>query len=203
MSQWQEQGEKSCKAFVHHLIGAVNVVNSLKRFGWNYHNDEYACGTVVCLIDVTTRYLSQGWVTHGHTYTIASRLTRWHKAPTHKHTHTHTQFVQTYTSKHGGSSFLLLWAEAIIIIFIIITFCNTIPCHITSGLAAVWHSTIWCVCVSAYVSVNEGMFESCSDITGWICVRRRAGVEEKDGEAPLIKTEDRVHSWSKDRVLVI
>lgn len=59
------------------------------------------------------------------------------------------------------------------------------------------------MCVSAYVSVNEGMFESCSDITGWICVRRRAGVEEKDGEAPLIKTEDRVHSWSKDRVLVI
>lgn len=83
-------GEKSCKAFVHHLIGAVNVVNSLKRFGWNYHNDEYACGTVVCLIDVTTRYLSQGWVTHGHTYRIASRLTRWHEVPTHKHTQTHT-----------------------------------------------------------------------------------------------------------------
>lgn len=104
MSQWQGQGEKSCKAFVHHLIGAVNVVNSLKRFGWNYHNDEYACGTVVCLIDVTTRYLSQGWVTHGHTYTIASRLTRWHKAPTHKHTRAHSSYRRIHLNMEAVHS---------------------------------------------------------------------------------------------------
>lgn len=146
----------------------------------------------VWLTDMTAQYLSQGWVTHGHTYRITSQLTHWHVAPTHTHVHTYSICTQ------GGSLVTLLWAEAVIVILV---FRNTIPSHFTPGRAAVWHSAIWCVCVcvSAYLSVNDWMFGRWGDITVSVHERRK-GVKVSDEDRSRMYRIEFIHGHTRDRL---
>lgn len=130
-------GGKSCKAFLHHLIWAVNVANLIKLL-WeeNQHPDEKACQTFVWLTEMTAQDLS-----HWHTDRITSQLSTLTRS-----THTHTCVVvgggggaATPNSFHATHTPLLCYSRS----------CSCLTCDDNMMCVCVR------VCIRAYWCVND------------------------------------------------
>lgn len=121
---------------------------------------------------------------------------------------THSTHAHPCTHIHkGGSSVLLLWAEAIIIV----VFFNTIPYYITPGLAALWHSAIWRVCVFVCQSVSEckwlnvwesGWYNYLCSVTRESMKRRRKADELSDEDRYRTQWVEFIHVHTRYRAEV-